>query len=246
MEKTNFKSIVTFTLYIFLSTIGVFIMINIINSYLPEIFLDCTGNYSDNGYLLVQSLINFTIYLILFILLLIIYKKELFLDYKKTKFDSTFTFKEVVKAFLYLLLFSFLGNYITSLFTETESVNQSSIVELVLSKYAIFSIISTLVLAVFVEEIVYRKAIISFLKNFNFLNNKTIILISGFFFGIIHIIFTGDFLHFFSYFFPGTVLGYYYIKKNHNIWFSISLHFMNNLLSIISILILSLLDYSNL
>ena len=124
MEKINFKSIVTFSLYIFLSTIGVFIVLNIINSCLSESFFDCTGNYSNNGYLLVQNLINFIIYLILFVLLLIIYRKELILDYKKMKYDSSFSLKEIVKAFIYLLIFSFLGNYITFIFTETESVNQ--------------------------------------------------------------------------------------------------------------------------
>lgn len=246
MEKINFKLISAFSVYIFLSTVGIFIIVNLLNSFLPETLLDTVGNYSETGYLFMQNITNLITYFLLFIILIILFQSELITDFKKSRYDKSFNFKEIITAFLYLLIFSFLGNIITSFFTDTESINQSSIIDMILSKYSIYSIISTLFLVILVEEIIYRKALISFLKNFNFFNNNTIILISGFFFGIVHVIFAGDFFHFFSYFLPGIVLAFYYIKKNQNIWFSISLHFLNNLFSVISILILSLFDYSNL
>lgn len=240
MKQINFKFIFTISIYIFFSTIGALLIFSTFKFFLPSSFLDSMGNFSDDGILFVNTIGNFIIYIILFIILGLSFKRELILDFKKIKNNPDFSFKEILVAFLYLIIFSALGNFITSFMTTNESQNQTAIVEMILSKYYFFSFASTLILVILVEEIVFRKSLISLLKNCSIKNELLLILIPAFFFGLAHIVFNNDYVHFFSYFLPGLVLSYYYIKKNQNIWFSMTLHFINNLVSVILSIILFL------
>lgn len=190
-----------------------------------------TFNYKDYTYF------NVLIELILFVVVMLLYNKEFKKDYKIFKLN----FKDnVIKIISYFALFMALkiGTALISSilsfalnFTLGESENQVVVMKLV-SAEPLLMIINTCILAPFVEEGIFR---LSIRKVFS--NKYLFILVSGLFFGMMHIFPTDlptslALIYSITYVAMGFYLAYIY-TETENIWFVIFIHALNNLFSMI-------------
>lgn len=190
-----------------------------------------TFNYKDYTYF------NVLIELILFVVVMLLYNKEFKKDYKIFKLN----FKDnVIKIISYFALFMALkiGTALISSilsfalnFTLGESENQEAVMKLV-SAEPLLMIINTCILAPFVEEGIFR---LSIRKVFS--NKYLFILVSGLFFGMMHIFPTDlptslALIYSITYVAMGFYLAYIY-TETENIWFVIFIHALNNLFSMI-------------
>ncbi|XMB87357.1 type II CAAX endopeptidase family protein [Mycoplasmatota bacterium WC44] len=177
---------------------------------------------------LLNVFVNTSTYVFIFISIIFIINKSLliegkiFLSSKKNILNSLFTaLALLVSYFIIAYLFSVIG-------VKGTSNNQSSLDEIFKIAPTAF-IITTVILAPFVEEIVYRKVLFSVFKAR--LNKIFGILISSFFFGFIHVT-SGDFVYLPMYFSLGIILAYSYSKTN-NIFVAILGHSIYNLVTIL-------------
>lgn len=80
-----------------------------------------------------------------------------------------------------------------------------------------------------VEELVYRKVIYNFFeRKFGYV---VAIISSGLIFGLMHVLSYGDFIQAIPYVLMGAVFGYVYYHAHKNIYVTIGVHFINNLIS---------------
>lgn len=227
-NKNNniFKGIIAIFLYFFLSLF-------------PQKFISLFGiNYSSLNIVFKQ--IYLIIYeLLIIILILYIHKKDIIPDFKDFKSNiKTYTGKYISYWFMMLVLM-IISNLIVTLFTTTKvSNNQSEIVSL-LNQYLVYTLITTIIFAPILEELIFR---LSIRKIFS--NDKLFIIISGLVFGALHVIgnFNSliDLLFIIPYSIPGFMFAYVYTKSK-NIFIPIELHFIHNAVMIILQLILILL-----
>ncbi len=85
------------------------------------------------------------------------------------------------------------------------------------------------ILTPLVEETLFRKVLYNFIQKKT--NNLWAIILSGLVFGMMHVIMYGDFIQAIPYVAMGTALGYIYYLAKKNIFVTMSVHFLNNLIS---------------
>lgn len=170
--------------------------------------------------------INVFVYVTLLISGIILFKKQIVIDFNNLKR------KNAVKVFcmcLATLGCAYLGEYfgiiISSIFGNSDSLNQQATQLMLFSKYGIFLIIEIVLIGPIVEELVFRKAIHDTLRYFK-LPNWAILGISSVLFGLIHVS-GGDFYNIFPYLFMGVALGYLEMKSR-NIFPSMFVHIFIN------------------
>jgi len=194
-----------------------------------------------NFNLLGKTLFNLAISLFWLIVIILIYQKEVIKDFKEFKINWKSKMLFALKVFAMFMLIKILAGYVSVILsnifnvTELTSENQSTITDL-LGEYPILMTFSAVCLAPIYEEILFRLGFRKCIKN-----NVLFILISGSLFGLIHIFPTDlnlgvALIQSIVYVVMGVCLSYYYQKYN-NIFYSIIIHFYNNLLSIIFILL---------
>ena len=159
-------------------------------------------------------------------------------------------FKKIVKPgkfientlliFVALYFVSGLTSALVTLITgNTESVNQQNVVNAFYHNPLLISFTS-IIYAPIVEELVFRGAVFRGLRSYT--NFWTAGLISAFTFGMVHVIdslFMGNFIDLWYLLTYGS-LGFLFCfayEKNHSIYGSMVLHFVNNFIGIIGILI---------
>lgn len=198
--------------------------------------------------------------IIIFITYLLVAIPLVFLNIKKIKFDYSVLSINVEKPFLSNLFSSIILMYavsiglgiISSLFAEifgmsSVSSNQESIDLMLRSKSAFLVILTVTFIGPLVEELVFRSAIFSLIKN-----SKNAIIVSSIVFGLIHIttelVLLLDGFSWFAfgqmlvfsipYIGMGVFLSYLYHKNNHNIILLYGVHAIYNLIvSILGLLI---------
>ncbi len=160
------------------------------------------------------------------------------------------SWKKIVRPrkFFENLLLMFVALYLISAFTSTlvslisgmtESANQQSVILAFFQSPLLISF-TTLVYAPLVEELVFRGALFRGLRSY--MNFWTAALISALAFGSIHVmdsLFAGNFTDLWYLLTYGT-LGFIFCfayEKNHSIYGSMALHFLNNFIGIIGILL---------
>ena len=174
-----------------------------------------------------KVIISFLINLLFIILLLFVYRKEL----KKDTIDFKNNYKKYISTYIiyYVVGIILMGasNVILQLITNLKiSGNESQVRELI-SAAPLYMFFSTVIYAPFVEELIFRKSIRNIVKN-----KYLFIIISGFIFGILHII---DFNNYkeilmgIPYIIMGIDFAYIYYKSN-NIFTTMSLHIIHNLI----------------
>ncbi len=218
------------------------------NLFLEEWFLKICENlsginrdrWSQASMCNVSALYNFIIYIILFIPLLIGYSFELSHDYYHLL--STPLYKKFF--FISLGIFyiaNIVGNSISNLiYSDSESVNQLTINVIVNNNITCFLLmfISAGIIGPIVEELIFRQAFFDI-----FQNKYASITISTIFFASIHLTTSfGSFLYMVSisipYLVSGFVFGLIYEKSHRNIWLTILVHALSNIISLILIVLI--------
>lgn len=177
--------------------------------------------------------LNLLNYSVLIILLVGVCFPLLKKDYKIHK--KNFVLYTAVGFFGLILMYG--GNFIGSILLiilgqDTTSVNQET-VQVLVGSYFLPMFFITVIIAPLAEELVFRKCI------FGLIDNKWIALaVSSLSFGLIHVVSGGDFINCIPYVLCGISLGLIYIFSNKNIYISITTHALNNLISILLIMLL--------
>jgi|SRR5690554_5222589 len=186
-----------------------------------------------------SAIINFILYLIIFIGLIIV-----MFNIIKDDFLRLSSFSETMKSSLLGLLILYgvniLGNMITIIIQallqerSIDSLNQIAVVEALQSEQAVMMVLSVVVLGPIVEELIFRKALFSFFKNKNFA-----VIITSVLFGLTHVIsetsFSSLLINLPSYLIPGLVFGYIYVRNDENVFIPTITHILSNLISVLLI-----------
>lgn len=177
-----------------------------------------------------KMLTTFIISIFYLLIILFLYRKELFIDLKDFKNNYKKYISKYIIIYLIGVLLMIIGNTIISKITnQSLSGNEIQIRERI-TNYPLIMIFSTIIYAPIIEEIIFRKSI----KNI-FKNKYLFIIISGLIFGILHITNFKDLneiLYSIPYIIMGLDFAYIYYKTN-NIFTTITFHFCHNLILLI-------------
>ena len=224
----------------FIVCLCLFLFIGNIASLLMKIIGININEFKDKDKVIYQ----FTMSLIMFIVLFTIYFKKIQNDYADIKKDLGKNIKKTIKLFLIFMIVKYIVSFISILIitllgydtTSMTSVNQSMIEGLIKAS-PVLMLVSTAFLAPFYEEFLFRLGIGSVIKN-----KWLFIIISGTIFGLLHVFplengmnLIVGIIQSISYVTMGIFLSYVY-KKNNNIFDSIGLHFLNNFLSALTLI----------
>ena len=168
------------------------------------------------------------IYQAILIIILIYIHKDIIIDNFKIYVKNFRKYlDEYFKYWPLMLLLMGLSNLIVSNFTSQDiAQNQESIINL-LKETPLYTVISTIIIAPLLEELVFRLSLRKILNKINIL----FIFLSGFIFGGMHVVFSlnnlSDLLFIIPYSIPGFILAYTLVKSK-NIFVPISIHFLHN------------------
>lgn len=148
------------------------------------------------------------------------------------------------KRYLKLILISSIVMYIATVFVnsiymffgiEDSGENQELIETMLLGDGKYYMIVSTILIAPIIEELIFRKLMIGTLEETFRLKKMVAILIATFIFAFIHVMGGGiqNYIFIFQYLPLAFIMTYAYCKANNNIFVSITIHFINNALSIV-------------
>ena len=225
--KNIFKLIISFVLFFNLSLV------------IAYIFKLVGINYIDFNYI-DYACLNTFIELIMFVVVLLFYKKYLKKDLVLFKLNKKDYIKKIISYFLIFLVVKYGVALFSSLLLVmlgsdlVTSENQEAVVNLA-KKLPFMMMISTSLLAPFVEEGIFRLGIKKVI------NNKYLfILVSGLIFGFMHIFPTElplyvALIESLNYVTMGLLLAYIY-NETDNIYVVVIIHALNNLLSMLMIL----------
>lgn len=188
---------------------------------LPNIIQSISKNESQ-----LNTLVLLFTYLIISVAFVIVINKafiEELMDFLKPKK----LIYMLLTAISLIITFYFLDYIYSILGIEGTSINQESLEEIFKNNASLF-IFTTVILAPFVEEIVYRKVLLNIFKERY--NTLLAIIISSSFFGFIHVS-SGDFIYLPAYFSLSCILGYSYSRTN-NIFIVVFGHSIYNLFTI--------------
>ena len=225
--KNIFKLIISFVLFFNLSLV------------IACIFKLVGINYSDFNYI-DYACLNTFIELIMFVVVILFYKKYLKKDLVLFKLNKKDYIKKIISYFLIFLVVKYGIALFSSLLLVmlgsdlVTSENQEAVVNLA-KTLPFMMMISTSLLAPFVEEGIFRLGIKKVI------NNKYLfILVSGLIFGFMHIFPTElpiyvALIESLNYVTMGLLLAYIY-NETDNIYVVVIIHALNNLLSMLMIL----------
>ncbi|HIS17227.1 MAG TPA: CPBP family intramembrane metalloprotease [Candidatus Coprovivens excrementavium] len=167
-----------------------------------------------------------------------IYRKDLIKDIKNFKENYKLILSTTIKYWFIGLIVMVISSNIINMIGIAPNTNQEGNIEL-LRKYPLFEITCACFIAPIIEELVYRRS----LKNATS-NKHLFALTSGIIFGLVHVlssISSSSDLIMLIYLIPfssvGISFGYAYYKTN-NIYGTIIIHSIHNIISIIQIIIL--------
>ncbi|HPF82618.1 MAG TPA: type II CAAX endopeptidase family protein [Bacilli bacterium] len=175
------------------------------------------------------------VYVILFILVIIIFKKELVNEWKELKSKQFKNRKFWLNILIFLILDLFLSGlliYLTSkLKLDILPQNNSTVKEQMIAVPIILTIIQGCIFAPVIEEMTFRFSIIN--KRDNKINLVIAFIISIVLFDCIHIVRIEEF---FYYLLPSLILTSFYVKYK-NVFASIILHSIINIVGYIALII---------
>ena len=170
---------------------------------------------------------NFLVYAILMIFSLCLFWKDLFNEFKEIESGKKYFKQIIIWTLSAFILINILGSFIPS---EGVSQNEAG-VRAALTAHPLIMLIPVVLFGPFVEEIVFRYILVGRFPGHKWLG----IFLSSLLFGLLHIT-SGDFIFLYVYMLMGLILGIFY-HRNQNIWFSVGVHILNNLVaSLISFL----------
>lgn len=172
--------------------------------------------------------------LLIWMLILIINFKEIKKDFKKIKINFKKNINLAFKYYFWGLMLMIATNLIINMFLHQMPINEIQNRNMV-NLHPIYSSILMILIAPLIEEIVFR---VSFKKAIK--NKQLFLIITAFIFGLIHVIFNGDFIYIIPYMALGYFLAKIYIETT-NMFYSYFMHAFHNLICILLILIRGIL-----
>ncbi|MEG0826225.1 MAG: type II CAAX endopeptidase family protein [Bacilli bacterium] len=172
-----------------------------------------------------------TIYLLFFQLitlglLLLVFKKKIIAQFKDFHKNKKTYFNKYFKYWFLLLIGMMLSNLIIMLINNGKIANNEQGIRDIFDKNPLYVYITGVLIAPFVEEIVFRLSLHQIFKT-----KWLFITISGLFFGLAHLIGQTetlmDCLYLIPYSIPGFIFAYIFIESK-NIFVSISMHIFHN------------------
>ena len=195
---------------------------------------------SNKGLVIYQFVMSLVIFAIMFIAYNKYIKKDFYSFKKNINKNITYIIKMFVIFMIVKYIVSFISVFIMMLLkfdtSSMTSVNQN-LIETYVKASPFLMVISTAILAPFYEEVLFRLGIKKVLKN-KFL----FVFISGMIFGLMHVFplekgisLTLGLTQSITYVTMGMFLSYSYYKTD-NIFISVGIHFLNNLLSVLAMI----------
>ena len=174
------------------------------------------------------SLISSTIVAIFILFIYRKYLKEKIKDYKKNfkeYFDIGF------KYWILGLIGMCITNFLIARFSPIDEANNEVLVQAMLKKAPFLVFINAGLVAPFLEEMVFRKALGDIFKS-----KRIMVLMCGLIFGLIHVVFSAqtpwDYLYVIPYGLLGGAFAYMLALKD-NIFISITFHMLHNIILLI-------------
>ena len=178
------------------------------------------------------------IYLSIFILMIIVFRKQLAHDFKIFKDYFKEYMSLTIKTWLKSLVVMVILGIVIQLLTNTNQSNNQETLQKMFNSYPILVALLSVIYAPFAEELMFRGVIRKFVKS-----KYLFIFISGVTFGLLHVIDDSKTLAEFSYVLVYSSLGMYLASlyyKTNNLFTNISFHFLQNMLGVIGMILLYL------
>lgn len=169
------------------------------------------------------------------ILLIYIYRKDLKEEFKVFKKDFFKNMDNGIKYWMIGLLIMMISNILISILIPKAVAGNENQVREILYATPVVSLISTGILAPFIEEITFRKTFRDMISN-----NTLFVLISGFIFGALHVVLSLETQFDWFFLIPYCSLGFCFgliYSKTKSIFTSVTIHMMHNIGSILILLI---------
>jgi membrane protease YdiL (CAAX protease family) len=154
-------------------------------------------------------------------------------DFKE--FKNNFWYN-ILTIFLWFVVIYAMSYGVTVLFDllkiEGMAENETFVRKMLNSRYGFLMVLSTTLLAPFVEEMIFRKFLIGFFEKTLKIPLIVSAILSAIIFGIAH-----DFSVFLLAYLPlALAISLSYAFSNRNVWIPIGVHFLNNLIAAIAVL----------
>lgn len=179
-----------------------------------------------------KSICNLSYQLVLLGIIIFIYKKTIVKHLKEVKHSH---FSSYIRYWIIAILLMTLSNMLINMFTHINTSTNQQIVESNFTKSPISTMLSVIIIAPILEELVFR---LSFRKMFK--TDIIFIILSGLFFGLMHLANASsllELLYIIPYSIPGVIFAYI-LTKSKNIFVPIGLHCIHNSLMVILQLLL--------
>lgn len=208
------------------------------NKYICLIaFIICLGILLFGSKIITKFWMLIVFYVVILSLMIGVFYKQLIHDFKIFKSYFKEYFVLILKTWGKALVLIMITTIIIQIITHTTQANNQIALQNSFNSKPVFIAILAMFYAPIAEELMFRGVFRKFIKN-----KKLFIIVSGVVFGLMHVIDDSKTLAEFSYVFVYSILGIYlagiYAKTN-NLCTNIFMHFMQNTLSII-VMILSM------
>ena len=210
------------------------LLLYLLSSFISVLILSIL-NIDISSFNKIQKIIyNLSYEFILILIIIFIYRKKLINDIKCFK-KSYFSY---IRYWFIALILMLISNIIINMFTNIDTSSNQEVIINTFKKAPIYTTILACLFAPILEELVFRLSIRKMFKT-----NIIFIVISGLFFGFMHVSSPSsilELLYIIPYSIPGIIFAYTLTKSN-NILVPIGLHFMHNSLMILIQFILALI-----
>lgn len=208
------------------------------NKYICLIaFIICLGILLFGSKIITKFWMLIVFYVVILSLMIGVFYKQLIHDFKIFKSYFKEYFVLILKTWGKALVLIMITTIIIQIITHTTQANNQIALQNLFNSNPVFIAILAMFYAPIAEELMFRGTIRKFIKN-----KKAFILVSGILFGLLHVIDDSKTLAEFSYVIVYSVLGMYlsilYVKTN-NLCANIFMHFLQNTLSVIGMLLLT-------
>ena len=207
------------------------------NKYICLIaFIICLGILLFGGKIITKFWMLIVFYVVILSLMIGVFYKQLIHDFKIFKSYFKEYFVLILKTWGKALVLIMITTIIIQLTTNTTQANNQIALQNSFNSNPVFIALLAMFYAPIAEELMFRGVFRKFIKN-----KKLFVIVSGVVFGLMHVIDDSKTLAEFSYVFVYSILGIYlagiYAKTN-NLCTNIFMHFMQNTLSVIGMILL--------
>ena len=207
------------------------------NKYICLIaFIICLGILLFGSKIITKFWMLIVFYVVILSLMIGVFYKQLIHDFKIFKSYFKEYFVLILKTWGKALVLIMITTIIIQIITHTTQANNQIALQNSFNSNPVFIAILAMFYAPIAEELMFRGVFRKFIKN-----KKLFVIVSGVVFGLMHVIDDSKTLAEFSYVFVYSILGIYlagiYAKTN-NLCTNIFMHFMQNTLSVIGMILL--------